>query len=264
MGNRQLALTIIIIAGNEQEMITDCLKSALFVKNIILVAANSSDSTVNIAKKIYPAIKIITVNDEYGKNFAKWHNIGLKNANTEWIYYLDADERITTKLAKEIVDTIKFPKNNYYVNPRQNYYLGKLVKHGGAYPDYVKRLFKRSDLKEWTGILHEEPHITGPLGYLKNPLIHYTHRDLSSMIQKTLIWTEMEALALYKTNHPPVVWWRILRMMFTTFVHRFIMQQMWKDGTVGIISVFYESFDTFIIYSRLWELQQNDKNSRHL
>lgn len=259
-----MALTIIIIAGNEQDMIKDCLLSAKFANNIILVAANSDDNTINIAKKTISNISIIEIKDQYGRNFAKWHNIGLKHASTEWIYYLDADERIPFELQLEILETIKNPTYNYYVNPRQNFYLGKKVKYGGSYPDYVKRLYKRITLKKWTGILHEEPHIKGKFGYLKNHLFHYTHRNLTSMLQKSLIWTDIEAQALHANKHPPVVWWRLLRMMLTTFYTRFFKQQIWRDGIVGLISVIFESFDTFIIYSRLWEIQNNDKNRSHL
>lgn len=253
-------LAIIIIAGNESAMITDCLKSALFADQIILVAANSSDDTVSKASLIYPKIKVIKVNDEYGRHFAKWRNLGLKAANTQWIFYLDADERISPDLKKEILITIHSPAYNFYVNPRQNYYLNLPVRFGGSYPDYVKRLYNRSKLTSWTGILHEEPNIEGDYGYLKSPLLHFTHRDLASMLQKSLIWTDMEAKALYKANHPPIVWWRIIRMMLTTFVNRLIKQQMWRDGTVGWISVIFETFDTFMIYSRLWELQQKGDN----
>ncbi len=256
MGQGKLDITIIIIAGNESEMIVDCLKSAAFSKQIILVAANSTDNTVKNALSINPSIKIINTQDEYGRNYAKWHNIGLKAATTDWIFYLDADERITTELKEELYTITKNSDKSYYAIPRNNYYLGKRVRYGGSYPDYVKRLFLRSRLKEWTGILHEEPEVSGEMGYAKYPLLHYTHRNLYSMVQKSLIWTDMEAQALYKNNHPPVVWWRFIRMMLTKFMQRLLFQQMWRDGTVGWISAVYESFDTFIIYARLWELQQ--------
>lgn len=253
-------LAIIIIAGNESSMITDCLKSALFADQIILVAANSTDGTIALAQSIYPKLKTIIVNDEYGRHFAKWRNLGLEAAKCQWVYYLDADERITTQLKQELNEIISKPKYNYYVNSRQNFYLGHAVKYGGSYPDYVKRLFLKSSLLGWTGILHEEPNIVGEYGYLKSSLTHLTHRSLNSMLQKSLIWTDMEARELLKIKHPPIVWWRLIRMMLTTFFNRLIKQQMWRDGTVGWISVIFETFDTFMIYSRLWELQQKEHN----
>ncbi len=251
-------LSIIILAGNEEQMIVDCLKSCSWVEEIILVAANSSDNTVNLAKKTIPSIKIIKTIDEYNKNFSKWRNLGFKNVTKDWILYIDADERITSKLKEEIIKKINIKNNpiSHYAIPRANYYLGHRVRYGGSYPDYVKRLYNKNYFKGYKGILHEEPIIDGPLEHLKSDLLHYTHRDLNSMVNKTLVWTDMEAKALFQNNHPPVVWWRFIRMMFTKIWERLIIQKMWKDGTVGWISVLFETFDTFLIYARLWEIQQ--------
>jgi hypothetical protein len=94
------------------------------------------------------------------------------------------------------------------------------------------------------------------MGYIKNNLLHFTHHDFESMLKKTNAWTSMEARALFDSKHPPVYWWRFPRMMLTKFFERYFIQQMWRDGIVGFISSLYESFDTFIIYAKLWELQQ--------
>jgi len=251
-------LSIIILAGNEENMIIDCLKSCSWASEIILVAANSTDNTVSLAKKTIPSIKIVKTIDEYNKNFSKWRNLGFNNATKDWILYIDADERITLKLKREIIEKINIKNNqiSHYAIPRANHYLGKRVRYGGSYPDYVKRLYCKKDFKGYKGILHEEPIVNGPLEHLKSDLLHYTHRDLTSMVNKTLVWTDMEAQALFQSNHPPVVWWRFIRMMLTKIWERLIVQKMWRDGTVGWISVLFETFDTFLIYARLWEIQQ--------
>lgn len=251
-------LSIIILAGNEEQMIVDCLKSCNWVDEVILVAANSTDNTANLARKNISDIKIIKTTDEYNKKFSKWRNLGFKNATKDWILYIDADERITDELKQEIIKKINIKNNSitHYAIPRANHYLGKRVKHGGSYPDYVKRLYNTKHFKGYEGILHEEPLIDGLLEHLKSDLLHYTHRNLNSMVNKTLVWTDMEAQALFQNNHPPVVWWRFIRMMLTKIWERLIIQQMWKDGTVGWISVLFETFDTFLIYARLWEIQQ--------
>lgn len=253
-------LSVIILAGNEEKMIVDCLKSCQFAQEIVLVAANSTDNTVSLAKKTTPSIKIVKTTDEYNRNFTKWRNLGFKKATKDWILYIDSDERITPKLSLEIQKIIKNKqKISHYAIPRANFYLGKRVMHGGSYPDYVIRLFQRKYFHGFQGILHEQPIVDGKISYLKSDLLHFTHRDLSSMLQKTLIWTDMEAQALYQDNHPKVVWWRIIRMMLTKIWERLIKQQMWRDKTVGWISVMFETFDTFLIYARLWEIQQKGK-----
>ncbi len=251
-------LSIIILAGNEEQMIVDCLKSCNWVSEIILVAANSTDNTVNLARKTVKSIQIVKTKDQYNKNFSKWRNLGYQNVTKDWLLYIDADERITPELKKEIIKKINIKNNpiSHYAIPRANYYLGKRVKYGGSYPDYVKRLYYRDYFEGYKGVLHEEPIVKGPLEHLKSDLIHYTHRDLTSMVNKTLVWTDMEAQALFQNNHPPVVWWRFIRMMLTKSWERLIVQKMWRDGTVGWISVLFETFDTFLIYARLWEIQQ--------
>ena len=258
-------LSIVVLAGNESEVIKECLESASFADEIILVLANSTDDTEKIATSLKLPLKIVKTTDEYHKNFSKWRNLGYKAATGDWILYLDSDERISPDLQKEILSTINTTKLfSYYVIPRANHFLGKRVRFGGSYPDYVKRLYFRKDFSGYQGYLHEEPIIKGSFGYLKNDLLHYTHRNLTSMLQKTIIWTDMEAEALFVAHHPPVYWWRFPRMMLTKIWERLIKQQMWRDGIVGWISVIFETFDTFIIYARLWEKQVYEAQSRHL
>ncbi len=254
-------ISIIILAGNEEQVIKDCLLSCRWADQIILVAANSTDQTKTIAQKTIKNINIVETNDEYNKNFSKWRNLGYQAATKPWHLYIDSDERIPFNLKQEIlIITNQADAKPYYVIPRANHYLGHRVRHGGSYPDYVKRLYQASSYSGWTGQLHEQPVLKQPdnFGYLKNDLLHFTHRDLSSMLKKTIVWTDLEAEALYKSGHPPVVWWRFPRMMLTKLWERLIKQSMWRDGVVGWISVIFEMFNTFIIYARLWEKQHQN------
>jgi (heptosyl)LPS beta-1,4-glucosyltransferase len=258
MAITQIPLSIIILAGNEEKMIIDCLKTCSWAKEIILVAANSTDNTVNLAKKTISDIKIIKTFDEYNKNFSKWRNLGFNSSTQKWILYIDADERISPKLKQKIIKIINSdsPQYTHYAISRANHFLGQRVRYGGTYPDYVKRLYNRDFFQGYKGVLHEQPVIIGEIGYINVDLLHYTHRDLTSMVNKTLVWTDTEAQALFKSGHPPVVWWRFIRMMLTKAWERLIKQQMWRDKEVGWISVIFEVFNTFLIYARLWELQQ--------
>lgn len=252
-------ISIIVIFGKEEDILDQALESAQWADQLVLVAANSNQETKEIAKRY--SQEIFETKDEYGKHFARWRNIGLKKAAGEWVFYLDADEVITPGLKRKMISIARREFNrkkdpSYYAIPRFNHYLGKRVKHGGAYPDYVKRFFKRGRLKRWEGRLHEYPVISGTLSKLKVHLLHFTHRDLTSMMEKTIRWTQLEAKALYQADHPPVVWWRMIRMMATKFFERVVKQGAWRDGTVGWINAIFEVFNTFIIYARLWEMQQ--------
>jgi len=252
---KKINFSVIIIAKDEEKMIGECLESVKWADEIILLDGGSTDKTLEVAKR-YPQVKAVgqgVRRIDYGA----WHNQGIQEAKGEWLLYVDADERITPGLQEEMQDVIRDTQYVAYAIPRQNVLLGKAMKFGGWYPDYQIRLFFKNNLKKWEGKLHERPVFEGELGYLKNPMIHLTHRDLSSMVDKTREWSKIEAGLLYEAGHPPVTWWRILKVMFSEFWQRFVKYQAWRDGTVGWIEGLFQVFNRFLIYARLWELQNN-------
>ena len=234
-------------------MIGDCLISLKFEGEIIVMDTGNTDRTNEIAAS--HKAKIIK---SAGKDYSQFRNDGLKAAKSSWILYVDADERVTPLLKKEIEYIISSDKTkSAYAIPRQNIFLGKEMHHGGWGNDYVIRLFLKKNLTEWKNPLHEEPVFTGELGKLQNSLVHFSHRDLSSMLEKTLGFTNYEAQLRYEANHPRVIWWRFLRVMLTEFWLRFVKLSAWRDRIEGVIDGMFQVFNSFIIYARLWEIQQN-------
>lgn len=251
-------LSSIIITKNEEVMIGECLLSLEFSDEIIVVDTGNTDSTNDIAKSF--GAKIITNNSD---SYAGFRNAGLKTAHGDWILYVDADERVTPLLKKEIEQIMSsLASGSAYQIPRKNIYLGRQMHFGGWGDDKVIRLFKKSALQRYEGQLHEQPIFTGELRTINYELVHYSHRDLSSMLGKTLIFTFHEAQLRREANHPPVVWWRLVRVMATEFWLRFIKLSAWRDGVEGVIDGFFQVFNTFVIYARLWELQ--NENRRHI
>lgn len=249
-------LSVIIIAKDEEGLIGKCLESTKGVDEVVLIDSGSTDQTIAIAQGF--GARVVRVPSQK-LEFAKWRNRGLKEAKGDWVFYLDADERLTPELKKEIREKIKkFPPVAYEL-PRRNFYLGQEMHYGGAWPDYVKRLFLKEKLASWQGELHEAPTVEGEWGRLKQPLLHYTHRDLSSMIAKTSQWSKIEARLLFAAGHPPVNCHRLLRPMLTEFWQRGIKKQGIRDGTVGWIEIIFQMFSRFITYARLWELQWQRK-----
>lgn len=244
-------LSSIIITKNEQEMIADCLVSLEFSDEILVVDTGNTDLTNSIA--IDHGAKIVK---SKATDYAGFRNDGLKAAKKDWILYLDADERVTPALRQEIISTLKDPNLNFvYQIPRQNIYLGRTMHYGGWGHDRVIRLFPKELLKHYSGSLHEQPEFLGELKTLTQPMTHFSHRDLSSMLNKTIDFTNFEANLRIQAHHPKMSWWRFLRVMLTEFNLRFIKLSAWKDGKEGIIDGLFQVFNTFIIYARLWELQ---------
>ena len=91
--------------------------------------------------------------------------------------------------------------------------------------------------------------------------MHYTHRDLESMVNKTAAWSSIEAAQRYKQNHPKISWWRFPRVMLTAFFNSYIIQGGYKAKTVGIIESVYQAFSIFITYAKLWEMQKQSVRS---
>lgn len=244
-----MKLSIIILAKNVEKEIVPAIKSSQFANEIIVVDTGSTDSTIEVARKL--GCKIVHTTTD---SFSKWRNDGAEVAKGEWLLYLDSDERIPVKLAREVLSTIENPEHNSYTISRYEVFLGKHLDH---WPDpKVHRLMKKSALKRWEGKLHEQPKVTGTVGELKNQMVHLSHKNIDEKLPNTLIWSKSEAKMLLDAGHPPMAGWRFIRIMLTEFWDRCIRQGLWRDGTEGWIEIIYQMFSKFVTYERLWEMQR--------
>lgn len=249
-------ISVIIITKNEEEMLPDALDSVKWADEILLVDTGSTDKTVEMAKKA--GARVV---ESKGKNFAEWRNKGLKEAKGDWLLYLDADERITSDLKNEIKEIISQDNPHYsmFAIPRSNIILGKEFRHGGFWPDYVKRLFKKSKLQKWVGELHEEPEYEGKMSHLINPMKHIKHEDFHQMVEKTNNWSEVEAKLMYEAGHPPMNVRRFISAMAREFWYRMIRKAGFLDGKEGIMFAMYQVYSRFVSYAKLWELQEKER-----
>lgn len=247
-------LSVVVLTHNEAELIDACLKSIVgLADEIIVVDDASGDDTGKIARQYTAHVYI-----EPMQSFSQQRNFGLSKVSGDWVFYLDADERVSAGLADEIKRTMASGALQFsaWAIPRANILLGKL-QQSGWWPDYQIRLFRKQALLEWQGRLHETPHYEGRLDHLKKPLIHLSHRGIYSMMQKSVLFTDHEARLRLDAGHPPIVGWRLLRVCASEFFQQ-IKLGRWKNGTEGLIEVLFQTFNMFIIYVRLWELQRDE------
>ena len=245
-------VSAIIIAKNEEARLITCLDHLAWTDEIIVVDNGSTDQTIQIAKQ--HGANVVSTKE---KDFSALREFGLKKATGTWVLYVDADEEINEELQKEIQQAIQSNTHIGYFIKRNTYFLGS----HWPYQDKVERLFLRSALRGWHGTLHETPLYVGDIGVLNTPLTHRTHRTLENMVAKTNEWSALEAKLRFDAHHPPVVWWRLIRVMITGFWQSFITQDGWRAGTVGWIESIYQGFSMFITYAKLWEMQQDKKNT---
>jgi glycosyltransferase involved in cell wall biosynthesis len=247
-----MKISAILIAKNEEEKIKDALESLAWTDEVIVVDSGSTDATVSIAKefgaKVFKSSKT---------GFSDLRNLGWKKASGDWIFYVDADERVTPLLRKEI-QALNGNEFSAYAIPRKNFVLGKYMRWGGLWPDYVKRLFRKTSFNGWTGELHEEPHFEGNLGYLKNPLMHLKHDNFEEMVEKTNAWSEIEARLMFEAQHPPMNVLRFFSAAFREFWLRFVRQLAFLDGAKGVMYGLYQVFSRLISYTKLWEMQAKE------
>lgn len=252
-----MKLSALILAKDEQAMIEDCLKQLDFVDEIILLDQNSQDKTVEIASRYTSKI----INSSF-EDFAKNRNLLAKTAKGEWLLYIDADERLTKELTLEIKQAIKYPRTtecSAFFFPRKNIILGKWLKYGGWWPDFVPRLFKKDKLKGWYGQVHESPKVDGSFGYLKTPIVHLTARSISQMLAKTTKWARIEAQLFQKASYPQVTIAKVVKSAIAEFFRRYVLKRGFLDGTVGLIEAIYQSFHQAAVLTYLWEAQHKNE-----
>ena len=249
-------ITVVILSANEADVISRAISSGLLLtNNIIVIDSFSTDDTVKIAKRM--RAKVIS---HKLKDFADQRNFAREQVKTSWVFYLDSDEEMTQELVDEIDNLIgqdTIDRGGYYVG-RDTYYFGK----NWGMRDHVQRLFRKEFLKKWEGVVHETPVIDGDFGNLDNSLKHYTHRNLSQMVQKTNSWSIHEAQLRFEAGHPAMNPLRFLRVMTTGFLRSYMREKGYKNGTYGVIESMYQAFSMFVTYAKLWEMQELGKEGK--
>lgn len=243
-------ITAIIIAKNEEEMIADCLRSVSFCDEIIVIDGGSRDNTAEVAKKYGARVVNFSTDD-----FSKARNFGLKHAKSDWLLYIDADERVSRELMVHIKAKISHSQGySAYKIKRKNFYF---YHYEWPQIERLERLFQKRMLKKWYGRLHESAVIEGKIGEIDGYLVHFTHRDLSQMLKKTLVWSTTEAELRVAAAHPEMTWWRFPRVMLSAFYSSFIQQKGWRVGAIGLIESMFQAYSAFVTYAKLWEMQKS-------
>lgn len=250
-----MTISVVISAYNEQDLLEDCLKSAKLVADEIIVVNNSSqDKTEEIANKY--AKVYIRPNDPVNLNKNK--NFGFTKATGEWIISLDADERITKELAKEIKSTTsdkRSTKNGYEI-PRKNIIFGKWIQHSIWWPDFNLRLFRKDKGKFAEKHVHEKLEVTGEVGQLKNPIIHYNYQTVSQFINKlNKTYTESETENFIKSGKS-INWFDAIRWPTNDFTKTFFFEKGYKDGMHGLVLSMFQAFYSLVFFAKVWERKE--------
>ncbi len=173
-------LSIVIITKNEEKFITDAVNSSIFADEVLVLDSESTDKTCNIAKEIGARVE-----QQAWLGFGAQKNKAVELASNDWVFVLDADERITPELRDEIISTLKNPKF------RLNNFFGKNIRHCGLYPDYSIRLFNRQKGKFNDVPVHESVQIQGNTDKLKNHMLHLAFDTVEEFSNKQKKYAEL-------------------------------------------------------------------------
>ncbi len=230
-------LSALVVVHNEENQLADCLQCLNFAGEIVVVLDKCTDGSKSIAQKF--GAKIIE---------GSWHiegdrrNTGITACSNEWIFEIDADERIAPDLAAEIQNTLQNPAADYYFIPVDNYIGGRLVRHGwgGSFGKSAYGGLFRKGVKIWG---HERVHPsltwTGRKGHLlQNRLTHFVDKDLSDTIRRldryaalrAQDWQEKIARGENVGNMATQI-----RRFFSRFIKCYIGRQGWREGGHGIV-----------------------------
>jgi len=245
------SITAIILNKNEQLMLANCIETVRWCQQIIVVDTGSTDQSPAMAERL--GAKLISC---HSSSFAERRTFPLAECTTDWVFYLDPDERVTPQLAKEILVQIETTTANALEIHRQNMMYGKFFHFGGWGQEQVTRIFRRAALAGWKGEIHESPIYSGETAHLHSSLFHLTHRNTADGLQKTAAWTPLEAQQLFDAHVPVVTGKTLLRKTFMEFIRRAFLWSGRKDGLEGYIEAGIQAMNRFLVFVQLWELQQ--------
>jgi glycosyltransferase involved in cell wall biosynthesis len=243
-------LTVTVITLNEAANIEFALTSVDWADEIIVVDSGSTDGTVEIARRFATRVEVL---DWPGYGAQK--NRAADLASNDWILSLDADERVTADLAREIREELEHPRAAGYRIPRVTWYLGRWIRSTDWYPDPQLRLYDRRAARWNLRKVHESVDLAQPPGRLKHEIEHHAYRDVSHHLATINRYTTLAAeqwaaegrrtTALAAIVHPPFA-----------FLRNYVLRGGFRDGAAGLLVSALNSYYVFLKVVKLWERQQ--------
>lgn len=253
-----MRLSVALAVFNEASNLDACLAAvAGLADEIVIVDGGSTDGTVKIARKFHARILETDNPPVFHINKQK----ALELCRGEWILQLDADEVVTPVLAEEIKKIINGSQTeNGWNIPRKNYFLGRWLKKGGLYPDYVIRLVRRGHAVFPARSVHEQIRVDGRVGNLREPLLHNSYPNLSSYFTKAARYTELAARDLQYAGGSPgpgVAIRYLLVKPAQSFVNQYFRCRGFMDGWRGFLFALFSALHYPVAYFKAVGLKRN-------
>jgi len=243
-------LSIVIVAKNEAANIAECVRSARFADEVIVMDSGSTDGTPDLARAEGAKV-IVTDWPGYGPQ----NNRGIDQASGDWFFSLDADERISPELAAEIRSAIERGGVDGYRVPRTSMYCGRFIKHAGWSPDYTWRLARRGKGRFTEHYLHAHLEVQGATGTLRQPIIHYSFRSMESVLEKLNRYSTASARDMTASHRRGSLGRAVLHGLWA-FFRTYVLRLGFLDGRWGFMLAVSNAEGTYYRYVKLWLLQR--------
>jgi glycosyltransferase involved in cell wall biosynthesis len=251
-------LTAIILTFNEARHILDCIESLRFADRIVVFDSLSRDRTAELAREAGAEVLTRPFDD-----YASQRNAALDavQGRTDWVLFIDADERVSAELAEEIRESMSYPRYAGFRIPRHNYIFGRLTLGAGWFPDYQTRLLRAGAARyDPAQRVHERVLLHGEEGTLRHPLIHHNYDTLRQFIDKQTRYTALYARMALEAGERPRPR-QFVTLPVRHFWWRFVTLHGYRDGlhglTLSLLMAWYELVRLRMV-RRLWEERDYD------
>ena len=254
------SLSIVYITLNAEKYLQESLTAAKQLSDqILIVDSGSTDNTLNIAKEMG---SVAIQQDWLG--FAAQKQLAIDSAKTDWVLFLDADEVLSAEAITEIKALflsqthIQEPEHFAYSLPRENWFQGKIIRHGSWWPDRVTRLVHRKHGAIKQVKVHESWQTSEKVIELQSPIKHYSYENYSQLVLKADKYSTLAAEQLY-SNGKKTTTWAPLTHAIASFIRLFLLKQGFRDGIEGAAIAYTTALASFMKYAKLQELQRLKK-----
>jgi glycosyltransferase involved in cell wall biosynthesis len=241
-------LSICVITANEAERLRGCLESVAWADEVVVVDADSTDKTVLIAREFTDHVFV-----RPWPGFAAQKNFALSQASGDWLLSLDADERVTPE-ARAAIERVLAQNGPHagYAFPRRNIFWGRWVRHGGLYPDWQLRLFRRGAGEFLDQAVHESVRVAGPVARLDAPLLHTSYRDLEDFLTRSNRYSTLAAEEWVRRGRAASVADLLMRPL-GRFLSMYVLRGGFLDGWRGLVLALLYAHYVFLRSLKVWE-----------
>jgi glycosyltransferase involved in cell wall biosynthesis len=252
-------ISVIIITHNEEANMGDCLHGLGFADEVLVLDHASTDKTVEIARALGATVHVA----QDWPGFGPQKNRVLALATGDWVLSVDADERVTPALCEEILKAIADQDAaTCFSIPRSSCFCGRFIRHSGWWPDQVDRLFKAGTARFSDDWVHEKLLHDGCSRSLINPLLHFSHRNFSDVLQKIDRYSSASSAQAFARGKRSSVWGAVLHGLWA-FIRTYILRAGFLDGQHGLALAIANAEGSYYRHLKLWRLGQGEHELNH-